>query len=155
MTLSLFSLNMGHVSVSHTCIGLYTQVNKALKGGNILYIKYSLTASNSGANHRTGKWSFANPLLAWYRRALPDEALFWPDEVLITTTNQDWTFWVQRSTWCFFSYSQRDGITRKNCCSFGLCPIYLCRLRLSLQLRKDLRTIWCQTRRQICLLILY
>ena len=25
MTLSLFSLNMGHISVSHTCIGLYTQ----------------------------------------------------------------------------------------------------------------------------------
>ena len=45
MTLSLFSLNMDHVSVSHTCIGLYTQINKALKGGNILYIKYSLTVS--------------------------------------------------------------------------------------------------------------
>ena len=42
MTLSLFSLNMGHVSWSHACIALYTQVNKALKGGNILYIKYSL-----------------------------------------------------------------------------------------------------------------
>ena len=44
MTLSLFSLNMGHVSVSHTCIGLNTQVNKALKGGNSIY---SLRASNS------------------------------------------------------------------------------------------------------------
>ena len=45
MTLSLFSLNMDHVSVSHTCIGLYTQVNKALKGGNTIYVHLVLPKS--------------------------------------------------------------------------------------------------------------